>query len=105
MDFKGQKLAETLSMYIITAFAVIAFLVGYLQQDFGSMMKLFTGGVALAFMATVPDWGVYNKHPVQFMPPKEQAAQKRGGSGAGGSGVAAQRKKKQASWSSFWGMF
>ena len=72
------------------------------------MMAVFGGGCALAFVASVPDWPAYNKHPIKWLPPKEQAAGKRGGSsgGAGGSGGAgpSHRKKKSASWSNFWGV-
>lgn len=32
MDFKGQKLAETAGVWIVTVFAVLAFLVGYARQ-------------------------------------------------------------------------
>ncbi|EFN59936.1 hypothetical protein CHLNCDRAFT_15382, partial [Chlorella variabilis] len=71
MDFAGQKLAETLAMFIVSLFSVIGFIYGYLQQDFRGMMSLFGGGVLLAFVVGVPDWPVYNKHPVKFLPPKE----------------------------------
>ncbi|KAL4447524.1 hypothetical protein ABPG75_004743 [Micractinium tetrahymenae] len=101
MDFKGQQLAETLAMYIVLAFAALGFLVGYLRQEFGEMMGVFTGGVVLAGMLTVPDWPAFNKHPVAWLPPREQpgggAQQRRGG----GSKAA----KKKASWSNLWGAF
>ncbi len=100
MDFRGQRLAETLGMYLVVASAVIAFLVGYWQQDFSAMMKLFGGGVAVAFVVSVPDWPVYNKNPVRWLPPKEQPEQRRGGSGSGSSA-----RQKQKSWSNFFGMF
>ena len=109
MDFKGQQLAETLAMYILVGFAAIAFLVGYLRQDFGSMMTLFGSGCAVACVVAVPDWPVYNKHPVKWLPAKGDAAgkqQKRGGGGTGsdGSGLA-RKKQKEGSWSNLWGMF
>lgn len=34
MDYKGQKLSETICVWIITVAAVMAFLYGYLRQDF-----------------------------------------------------------------------
>ena len=107
MDFKGQQLAESLAMYMLVGFAAIAFLVGYLRQDFGSMMTLFGSGCAVACVVAVPDWPVYNKHPIQWLPAKGDAAggkqQKRGG--GGGGGVSAVRRKKVGSWSNLWGMF
>ena len=106
MDFKGQQLAETLAMYILVGFAAIAFLVGYLRQDFGSMMTLFGSGCAVAGVVAVPDWPVYNKHPVKWLPAKGDAAgkqHKRGSGGGTSSGLA--RKQKEGSWSNLWGMF
>lgn len=101
MDFKGQQLAETLAMYIVLAFAALGFLVGYTRQNFGEMMGIFTSGVVLAGVLTVPDWPAFNKHPVAWLPPREQP----GGGGqqrrSGGSGSKAAKKK--ASWSNLWG--
>lgn len=34
MDFKGQKLSETVCVWIVTVAAVLAFLYGYARQDF-----------------------------------------------------------------------
>lgn len=95
-------MADALIMYIVTAFAVIAFLAGYLRQDFSSMMTIFGSGVAVAFVVSVPDWTIYNKNPLEWLPPKEQPS-KRGSSGGGGG--AALRRKKHASWSNLWGVF
>ena len=110
MDFHGQKLAETLSLWIVTITAVFAFVYGYAQQDFGAMMKLFGVGVAGAFVVSVPNWPHYNKHPIKWLPPKEQADDKQrrsGGGAAGGVGGAVKRRKPKhsPSWSNLWGMF
>lgn len=105
MDFKGQKLSEAAAVWIVTVAAILAFLVGYIKQDFCAMMSLFGGSCALAAVATVPDWPVYNRHPVKFLPPK--AAPRRGGGGSSGNvaGGVLGRKKKETSWSNLWGMF
>lgn len=108
MDLKGQKLAETSCLWIVTAAAVLAFLWGYLRQDFQAMVTLFGGGCALAFVACVPDWPLYNRHPIKWLPPKEAppaaGAPRRGGGGSAGN-LAGGRKKAAASWSNLWGMF
>ena len=110
MDFHGQKLAETLSLWIVTIAAVLAFVYGYAQQDFGAMMKLFVVGVAGAFVVTVPNWPHYNKNPITWLPPLEQADDKQrrsGGGGAaagGGGGGVKRRKPKHSGWSNHWGM-
>jgi len=66
MDFKGQQLSERAAQIIVTLSGIFAFIVGYAQQDFGIMMKIFTGGVILAFVGTVLDWPIYNRNPVKW---------------------------------------
>jgi Na+/H+ antiporter NhaC len=39
MDFKGQKLAEQLCLYIILAAGLVAFATGWYQGSFAAMMK------------------------------------------------------------------
>ncbi len=39
MDFKGQKLAEQLCLYIILAAGLGAFVTGWYQGSFAAMMK------------------------------------------------------------------
>ncbi len=40
MDFKGQKLAEQLCLYIILAAGLLAFVTGWYQGSFAAMMKV-----------------------------------------------------------------
>lgn len=185
MDFKGQKLSETVCVWIVTVAAVLAFLYGYARQDFqvgkgrnggqragccrehaagmpatvGScraltaatfhtptcdrlsssalppsddacwshpagrhlplpslaascsphsrqaMMLVFGGGCTAAFVATVPDWPVYNKNPITWLPPKGEPA-RRGGSGGGARSTGSKggsKKKGSSSWASLFG--
>lgn len=101
MDFKGQQLSETLCMYLVIQCAMGGFLWGYLNQSFSQMMTVFAGGVALATLITVPDWPMYNKNPVAWLPPREQPGgpPKRGGSG----GDSSRKLLKKESWRSLWG--
>ena len=41
MDFKGQKLAEQLCLYIICAAGAVAFVLGWLEGSFALMMKVW----------------------------------------------------------------
>lgn len=70
-----------------------------------AMMALFTGGCTVAFVATVPDWPAFNKHPIAWLPPKEQLAKRGGGGNGGGERGAGARgaKKKSSSWASLFG--
>lgn len=105
MDFKGQKLSETVCVWIVTVAAVLAFLYGYARQDFQAMMLVFGGGCTAAFVATVPDWPVYNKNPITWLPPKGEPA-RRGGSGGGARSTGSKggsKKKGSSSWASLFG--
>ena len=90
MDFKGQKLSDRLSQFIVCLFAVLGFLVGYVLQDLSVMMKIFGGGVSFAFVATVLDWPMFNTEPVVWLKPAQQA-------GAKPTTLAARRRKKSRS--------
>ena len=39
VDFEGQKLADALCFYVMSATSVVSFLAGWLSADFGLMMK------------------------------------------------------------------
>ena len=106
MDFRGQRLAEAVGVWLVTVGAVIGFLFGYAQQDFSGMLTMFGGSLALAALLTVPDWPPYNRHPVKWLPPRDAAPggkAGRGGGGKDGGGGGVRPKKKAASWSSLWG--
>ena len=84
-------------MTAISVYAVVAFLTGYLQQNFNLMMTIFGAGVALACLLSVPDWGWYNKHPLQWQPPQRKAVEQ--------PAVPKGRRKKEAGWKNFWNLF
>lgn len=97
MDFKGQKLSEQLSMLIVSVFAAAAFVAGYLLENFNLMMSIFLTGSGLALVACVPDWPIYNRHPVTWLPPREA------GGGESGAAGKQQRRKPARSPSNLWG--
>lgn len=43
MDFKGQALFDVLSWLLVAVLGAIAFIVGYTQQEFALMAKIFGG--------------------------------------------------------------
>ena len=71
MDFKGQKQSEKLSQRMLIAFALVSFLVGYIKGNFGLMMSLYGLGFLVTFVATVPNWPIFNKNPVQWKTVKQ----------------------------------
>jgi signal peptidase complex subunit 1 len=48
---------------------LVAFLVGYVQQDVYMTAYIGLGGTALAFLLIVPPWPYFNRHPVNWLPP------------------------------------
>lgn len=80
MDFKGQEYAEKLGQKLLFSVAVISFIVGYAKRDFGVMMSLFGIGFLLVFVLTVPNWPMYNKHPIKWVKGKGKVRQSGSGS-------------------------
>lgn len=71
-----------------------------------AMMLVFGGGCTAAFVATVPDWPVYNRNPITWLPPKEEPARRSGNGGSGSRGAGGKggsKKKGTSSWASLFG--
>ena len=86
-DFEGQRLAEMLTTVMLGAAGVrsrppavcvdvacspsqiVAFIVGYLQQDIKLTLYIGLAGTALTFAVVVPPWPFYNKNPEDWLPP------------------------------------
>ncbi|KAF2756088.1 microsomal signal peptidase-like protein 12 kDa subunit [Pseudovirgaria hyperparasitica] len=68
IDFEGQRLAELLTTALLAISGIIAFLYGYIAQDIASTLYIGLGGAALTFLAVVPPWPLYNKHPIAWLP-------------------------------------
>ena len=73
MDFKGQKLAEQVCFLLIVASGGVGFCCGYLLQSFQVMMQIYSAGVVVALLATVPDWPFYNRNGLKWRKPAAQA--------------------------------
>eukprot|EP00891_Asterochloris_glomerata_P007385 jgi/Astpho2/7385/e_gw1.00114.273.1_t len=74
MDFTGQKAAEELSFVIVIATSIIAFVAGYVQDDFTVLFHTFLAGSAIAALLTLPSWSWYRKHPLPWLPPLDVPA-------------------------------
>lgn len=77
MDFKGQKLAEQLTLYLLVATAVVSFCSGYLLQDFGLFVKAYFAGTAVTLLAVVPDWPFYNRNGLLWLDPATRRSSKK----------------------------
>lgn len=74
MDFKGQKLSEGLSQWILLIFAVGGFFAGYLSGSFKLMMNCFYAGCIMSFLVAVPDWPWFNLAPLKWIPVSSRPA-------------------------------
>ncbi|KUJ11775.1 microsomal signal peptidase 12kDa subunit [Mollisia scopiformis] len=68
IDFEGQKLAEFLATALLATVGAISFIVGYFRQDIKGALLIGLGGTVLTFLAVVPPWPIFNKHPVKWLP-------------------------------------
>ncbi|KAK6922404.1 Signal peptidase complex subunit 1 [Dillenia turbinata] len=71
MDWQGQKLAEQLMQIMLVAFAVVAFLTGYLMNSFQTMLLIYASGVLLTTLITVPNWPFFNRNHLKWLDPSE----------------------------------
>jgi signal peptidase complex subunit 1 len=69
MDFEGQKYAEFLLVRIIMAFAAAGFLIGYVLGSFQLMAMINGVGLVVTLLVVVPDWPIYNRCPLEWLPP------------------------------------
>lgn len=91
MDYQGQKLAERLSLYILCAAAVAAFIAGWISGHFRLTLLTYSAGTLAALIVAVPDWPFYNRHPLHWQevqPTRSPAVQEPG------AGVAKRKARK-----------
>jgi len=74
IDFEGQRLAEMLTTVLLGAAGIIAFLVGFAQQDIKLALYIGLAGTALTFLVVVPPWPFYNKNPEDWLPARNASA-------------------------------
>ncbi|KAJ8900710.1 hypothetical protein NDN08_000011 [Rhodosorus marinus] len=64
MDLKGQQRSERYFVILMTAVTAVAFLAGYVVQDLRISMAVFTGGVVVGFIVSMPNWPIYKVDPL-----------------------------------------
>lgn len=69
MDYQGQKAAEQWISRLLVLFAAVGFVVGYLSGNFALMVYINLAGLAVTLLLVVPDWPLFNQHPLQWLPP------------------------------------
>ena len=67
MDYKGQKLSEQIYLVLIPAVGSVAWVFGYLAQDFKTTFYGWLAGLVLAMVICVPDWPIFNRNPTPWL--------------------------------------
>ncbi|MCJ1345695.1 hypothetical protein MMC31_003904 [Peltigera leucophlebia] len=70
IDFEGQKEAETISTCLLAFFGVLAFIIGFIEQNIYITLWVGLAGTAFTFFVVVPPWSPYNTHPETWLPSK-----------------------------------
>lgn len=53
---------------------LLTFLIGYFTQNIQYAVWTMAGGAGVVFLAVVPPWPWYNKHPESWLPSQDELA-------------------------------
>ncbi|KAL8967048.1 MAG: hypothetical protein Q9197_005646 [Variospora fuerteventurae] len=84
IDFEGQKLTELFSTVILAVTGLLAFGLGFMQQNIWTTLWIGLGGTALTFLVVVPPYPIYNENPENWLRPN---------TGIAGAGIEVDGKK------------
>ncbi|MCJ1232762.1 hypothetical protein MMC14_000716 [Varicellaria rhodocarpa] len=84
IDFEGQKNTELITTSILAATGLIAFVLGYIQENIYLTLWVGLTGTAITFFIVVPPWPAFNESPEKWLPAR---------SGISGSGIEVDGKK------------
>uniref|UniRef100_A0A7S2M5L0 Signal peptidase complex subunit 1 n=1 Tax=Zooxanthella nutricula TaxID=1333877 RepID=A0A7S2M5L0_9DINO len=73
MDFVGQKRSFNLQWIVIYAAGVIGFIYGYIEKRFLYTFYCIFGATMAVSLLCVPSWPIWNRHPVEWVEPREEA--------------------------------
>eukprot|EP00128_Syssomonas_multiformis_P003940 Colp12_sorted_trinity150504_noHs@5311 len=72
VDYKGQKLGENLYHWIISSFAIVGLVWGYLCQDFKQTFFILMAGFLLSCVLVLPPWPMFRRHPIDWRSPQRE---------------------------------
>mmetsp|Transcript_17859 Transcript_17859/g.38887 ORF Transcript_17859/g.38887 Transcript_17859/m.38887 type:complete len:96 (-) Transcript_17859:89-376(-) len=67
MDYKGQKLCEYIYSILTILLGAIAWVVGYVKNDFYVTYLGWGVGLVLSLLLCIPDWPMFNRNPVVWL--------------------------------------
>ncbi|KAF7792143.1 hypothetical protein EIP86_003173 [Pleurotus ostreatoroseus] len=76
IDFEGQKQVEQIARVGLIAISVVSFLLGFALQSLRVTFSTFGAATALLLLVVVPQWPMYNRHPVTWLPAKTKEKEK-----------------------------
>ncbi|KAJ3523305.1 hypothetical protein NM688_g8751 [Phlebia brevispora] len=72
IDFEGQKQVEQTTKVVLTALTILSFIVGFVLQSLRVTFAVFGSGTVLLLLVVIPQWPMYNRNPVKWLPAKEK---------------------------------
>lgn len=76
MDVKGQYDCERYFMYIMWFSTIISFASGVVADSIQVMFGLLAACFALTLILCLPEWKIYNSHPLSFQASQAPASEK-----------------------------
>jgi len=67
VDYQGQKISEYIYVTITCAAGLVAWFIGYWENDFQVSVHGWAIGIIISVILCVPDWPMYNKKPVTWL--------------------------------------
>ncbi|EIM84722.1 uncharacterized protein STEHIDRAFT_158438 [Stereum hirsutum FP-91666 SS1] len=69
IDFEGQKLVEQVSRNALLAITSLSYIIGLVSQSLTLTFGSFGVGTLILLVVALPQWPMYNRNPVQWLPP------------------------------------
>ncbi|KAJ1771670.1 class II myosin [Coemansia sp. RSA 1843] len=67
IDFKGQRLASSMTTALLVLSAVVAFCVGLSMQQLSACFYTYTAGVVLTYLAVLLPWPFFRRAPIVWL--------------------------------------
>lgn len=68
IDFIGQQKADNITRFVLIATTIISFVLGFAVSSLRVTLGTFSLSTLILLAVVVPPWGMYNKHPVKWLP-------------------------------------
>jgi len=97
MDYKGHQLSENIYYFLTIICGLIAWIVGYVKEDFQLTVYGWTVGLVLSLILCIPDWPMFNRNPVHWLDEVGSRSSNKGSSTKGSKDDKKDKKKSKTS--------